>query len=136
MIITIDQLTYYVKMTSLAPNDVLLLLSYSHEFITNYTKLNPGQFKPLTLLGTFSGDPPVIEEIPPNTRASMCMMTSSNTPQTQEPVPDTNKSVVTHPNFLPNSITHMPFLYPTPSFVSHQVIAIFSLTHVALAIPV
>lgn len=78
----------------------------------------------------------MIQEISPNTGASVCMMTSSNTPQTQEPVPDTNNNGVTDPTFLPNSITYTPFLYPPPSFVSHQVITMLLLPHMALVIPV
>lgn len=40
-IITIVQLTYYVKTTSPTPGSVFPLFSSSHELITTYTKLNP-----------------------------------------------------------------------------------------------
>lgn len=75
-IITIDQFTYSVKVTLLAPDDVLPLVLSSHELITTYTELSTGQCKSSTLLGIFPGDPSMIEEISPTTGAPMCMMTS------------------------------------------------------------
>lgn len=79
-IITIDPLTYYEKKTLPAPNSVLAFISSSYEWITTYTELILGQFQSETLLGTFSRDPPMIEDIYPTIGASLCMVTSSNTP--------------------------------------------------------
>lgn len=122
-IITIDQLTYYEKATLPTPDVIFPLILSSHEVITTYTKFSLSQFKPSTLLGTFPGDTLVRRELVPNTRALVCMMTSSNTTQNKELVLDNNKDVVSNPNLLPNSTTNMPFLYPSPGFVSHQIIA-------------
>jgi len=47
------------------------------------------------------------------------MMSSSNTPQDIELVPDTKNNVVVDSTFLPYVITQTPFLFPPPSFVSH-----------------
>jgi len=135
-IITIYQLTYYEKTNLPIPDDIFPLVSSSHVVITTYTELSLDQFKPSTLLGTFPGGPLVRQELVPNTGAPVCMMTSSNNTQKQEPILDDNNDVVTNPNLLPNSITNISFLYPPLGFVSHQVIATLTLPKIALAIPV
>lgn len=126
-IITIDQLTYYEKKAISALDGVLPFISSSHEWITTYAEHNQCQFKPPTLLGTFPRNPPVIKDISPTTRELVCMMSSSNIPPIQEPIPDTTRSVTANSMYLPYTITQTPFLYPPPGFVFHQVMETLTL---------
>lgn len=103
-IITIDQLTYYEKATLSTLGGVLPLVSSSHKLITTYTVLNPSYFKPSMLLGTFTRDPFMIEEISPNIGALVCMMASSNYTQAQEPIIDTMHSMTIDSMSLPHTI--------------------------------
>jgi len=66
----------------------------------------------------------------------MCMMTSSNTTHTQEPVPDTRRFETVDSMSLPHTITQTPFLYPIPGFVLKKVMENLTLPNMALAIPV
>lgn len=80
-IITKNEPIYYEKRTLPTQYGVLPFISSSLEWITTYTELILGQFNPSKLIGTFQGDPHVIEDISPTVGALVCMMSSSNIPQ-------------------------------------------------------
>jgi len=101
-IVIIDQLTYYEKRTSSTPNCVLPFVGSHTEVITSFTEAGPGIFKTSSLLGTYHSDPPLIEATP---ATPICMMSSLNTPQPQELVPETPSVVATDSTFLPYTIT-------------------------------
>lgn len=103
------------------------------ELVTNFTEAVPGMFNPSSILGTYPGEPPLIEA----TRTTpMCMNRLSNTSHPQEPIPNTPNVVNTHLIFLPYTINQTPFLYPPPSFVSYQVMTTLILPNMYFRIPI
>ena len=106
--------------------------------LLQYQEYGPGQFKPLSVLGSFLGDPPIIPEVSPvATGAPVCMMSTSSTEVSQDMDSSSNdiEASATAASLV-YAASQTPFLYPPPSFTSQQVLATLVLPNISLAFPV
>ena len=78
-IITVDQLTHNKKRPLKNTNVILPYVDTVLDGLSRYQEYGPGQFKSLSILGSFLGDPPIIPESSPDvTGAPVCMMSTSS----------------------------------------------------------
>ena len=80
IIIIVGQLTHTEKHPLTNTDMVLPYVDIATDGLVWYQEYGPVQLKPLSILGSFLGDPPIIPEVSPNaTRALVCIMSTSST---------------------------------------------------------
>ena len=92
-IIIVDHLTHSEKHPLTNTDMVLPYVDTTTDGLSWYQEYGPIQFKPLSILGSFIGDPPIIPEVSPDaTGAPVCMMFTSSTEDSQDTDSSSNQT--------------------------------------------